>query len=72
MENPPKYLRTVPKVVPEGLVIVHSHIRPRAILGDHGFRAWLQRPNENVEICDCGWAPQLSVHYCAAWTKKKD
>ena len=58
------YLTLVPKVVPSGKIIVHNHIRPRRVLGDGGFRAWITDPDdEKYELCTCGWARHLSEHY---------
>ena len=49
----------------------------RGRLGVAGFRAWIAAPDDDeriatyardharydVERCDCGWAPELPVHY---------
>jgi hypothetical protein len=59
-----EYLRTVPDAVPAGRVVVHNRVRPAAVLGERGFRAWLQAPDaDKLEECDCGWAPRLGTHY---------
>jgi hypothetical protein len=55
------YIFDVPlKLPPEGLAIVHSHDRHDAhtLPGAHGFRAWIQSPDEEplIESCDCGWS----------------
>jgi hypothetical protein len=58
------YLTLVPKVVPSNKIIVHNHVRPRRVLGDGGFRAWIADPDdEKYERCTCGWARHLSEHY---------
>jgi hypothetical protein len=45
---------------PEGLVIVHSHDRHDAhtVPTAHGFRAWMQSPDDEplIEACECGWS----------------
>ncbi len=46
-----EYLDKVPAVVPEGRVIVHNHVRPVKRLGEGEFRAWLQVPDERLEVC---------------------
>jgi len=57
------YLTAIPKVVPEGKIVVHNHIRPAVRLGVRGFRAWLADKGDPVyERCDCDWAPRLSEH----------
>jgi hypothetical protein len=59
-----EYLKTVPKSVPEGRVVVHNSVRPTRRLGLNGFRAWVQRPgDEKLEVCLCGWAWHLGQHY---------
>ena len=61
-----RYLSRLPKPgeVPVGKVIVHNQVRPSRRL-DRGFRAWLQALGDEppVEICPCGWAPELGPHY---------
>jgi hypothetical protein len=49
--------------VPPGLVAVHNSVRPAQRTGTRGFRAWVERPHDRLEPCDCGWAPDLDVHY---------
>ncbi len=59
-----KYLRSMPKYVPAGKVVVHNHVRPQRGLGMDGFRAWLQSPDPaRLVECDCKWAPELSQHF---------
>jgi hypothetical protein len=58
-----RYLAGVPKQVPSGRVVVHNHVRPARRLGERGFRAWTQLPDESLVVCDCGWALHLTEHY---------
>lgn len=58
-----EYLSKIPSGVPEGWVVVHSHVRPTRRLGSRGFRAWLAEPRDRLEVCGCDWAPQLGEHY---------
>jgi hypothetical protein len=39
------YLRSVPKAIPPGQVLVHNTVRPTRRLGSRGFRAWLSVPD---------------------------
>jgi hypothetical protein len=57
----PDYIFDVPLTSPpRGLVIVHSHDRHDAdtIPSAHGFRAWIQSPDDEplIEPCNCGWS----------------
>jgi len=57
-----RYLRAPPASaakVPEGKVVVHNHVVGFA----GGFRMWTQFPEDKLEVCSCGWAPQLGTHY---------
>jgi hypothetical protein len=53
--------------VPAGFVLVHNQVRPvQRIMGMNGSRYWLLRtdnPELKVEVCDCGFAPELGRHY---------
>jgi hypothetical protein len=53
--------------IPAGLVVVHNQVRPpERQLGTRGFRAWLSPPNpagHEIEVCNCGWAPELGRHF---------
>jgi hypothetical protein len=51
------------ELIPDGVVVVHNHVRPRRRLGYDGFRAWVQRPTDRLEVCPCTWAPEAGVHY---------
>jgi hypothetical protein len=57
------YIQRLPdpeEIAPDEL-IVHNHVRPHRIIGQNGFRAWLQRMADWIEPCDCGWAKR--PHY---------
>jgi hypothetical protein len=59
-----RYLRRIPREVPADVVVVHNHVRPTRHLGSRGFHAWLQAPDaDRLEVCECGWAPELESHY---------
>ena len=58
-----RYLFGVPAGVRTGRVVVHNHMRPTRRLGEGGFQAWTQFPDERLVVCDCGWARGLSEHY---------
>jgi hypothetical protein len=59
-----EYLFELPASVPAGKVLVHNNVRPTRQLGSLGFRAWLSPPDRlKLEVCGCGWAPQLGQHY---------
>ena len=65
------YLGRLPKAVPSGKILVHNHIRRPARsedIGVRGFRVWLQLTayDDDVVVCDCGWAPELGKHYITA------
>ena len=72
------YLRSIPDGPdPLGRVIVHNFVRRPSEeeirelaelfgedeLGHRGFRAWWAEPAGDVVPCDCGWRPELGVHY---------
>jgi len=57
------YLQRLPEAIPEGQFLVHNSAPPMRPLGSHGFRAWLQAQDEHLEPCDCGWTPELGMHY---------
>ena len=59
-----RYLSRVPSTVPPGDVLVHNGVYPVALYGgDRGSRFWLHSPSDKLEPCDCGWAPEIDVHY---------
>jgi hypothetical protein len=58
-----KYLSRLPAAVPPGQILVHNTISSSRRLGSRGFRAWLDKPSETVEPCDCGWLAELGPHY---------
>jgi hypothetical protein len=64
-----KYLTKPPRFLPIGKVLVHNHVNSRP--GSRGFRAWLDDPNEQYEVCTCGWAPHLE-HYRVKLTPAKN
>jgi hypothetical protein len=57
------YLRRIPKVIPDGMVVVHNNVRPTRRLSSRGFRAWLEPRHAALMVCACGWAPELVEHY---------
>ena len=57
------YLDRIPATIPDGWVLVHNSVRPTRCLGYRGFRAWLQAPSDRLELCACGWAPEVGDHY---------
>ena len=76
-KNPPgwRYISRTPRKIPAGRVVVHNHVRPRRDMSDvplgfNGFRAWtqlLEVCDYDLEVCDCGWASELGMHYRVAW-----
>ena len=65
-----RYVRSIPKRVPPGLILVHNHVvpvgvGPRATLapGVNGFRAWFERRRRGHRVCRCGWAPDIAKHF---------
>jgi len=67
-----KNLFQVPTTIPPGKVLVHnliSHDR-NTVPGTNGFRAWFDKRRFYYEICSCGWAPHLGVHYCEQETEE--
>ena len=58
--EPVRYVRlgTIPKSIPAGHVLVHSHLA-HAVgqpSGVEGFRAWTQKPSRRLVRCKCGWS----------------
>src|SRR5262245_47599338 len=62
------YLRTVPKVIPDGWRLVHNRVVPTRHLGNRGFRAWITNKRRGLKPCPCGFAPELGVHYRIGYT----
>jgi hypothetical protein len=61
-----RYLRAVPKKnARAGRFLWHNFPPgdPNRILGDGGFRAWVEPVKDEARACDCGWAPHLGLHY---------
>jgi hypothetical protein len=68
------YLTKIPRVLPEGRVLVHNHIIPQRELGMNGFRAWTRQLDDTLEPCHCAWAGvnlHGKPHYrvAAVWAK---
>jgi hypothetical protein len=36
-----------------------------------GFRAWEDDPAPQYVVCDCGWRPELGIHYRVAGTRER-
>ena len=62
-QRPRAYLTRLPKAIPIASVLVHNRVPSRRTLGVDGFRAWLEIPNPRIEVCNCGWAPEIGEHY---------
>lgn len=60
-----RYLTSIPRTpIPKGKIVVHNHVRPTALLGGNGFRAWTDVPDAKYERCRCQWAAGiLKEHY---------
>ena len=66
------YLQRLSTTVPSSLVLVHNHVQPTRRLGSRGFRAWLSAPDAtHLEVCPCGWAPELGRHYRVSRAQKE-
>jgi hypothetical protein len=50
---------------PPGQILVHNQGKStrRTFQSAHGFRAWWAEPGAEFILCDCGWRPDLGVHY---------
>jgi hypothetical protein len=59
------YQHGVATAAPEGMILVHNHIRhgARTRSGTNGFRFWNAAPAPKYVFCDCGWRVDLGVHY---------
>jgi hypothetical protein len=65
----PEYLSKMPCKVQDRKVLVHNQVYPVARQpGARGSRIWLQGLSDNPKLvaCECGWAPELGVHYRVA------
>ena len=54
-----RYVRAIPRELPEGIVLVHNSVLPRQRFrtGMRGFRAWTQKfDGRRLEVCPCDWA----------------
>ena len=69
-----RFLFQFPKKVPNEFIIVHSYLTARLqlgepgypgwrMLGQGGFRIWVDMPHPDYVVCNCGWAPHLEEHY---------
>jgi hypothetical protein len=41
--------------MPEGLYLVHNHVKPVSPLGINGFRAWIQLHKRDLVECRCNF-----------------
>jgi hypothetical protein len=52
---------------PPGQILVHNRVRSTPTRqGGRGFRAFWTAPGKEFALCDCGWLPDLGVHYVVA------
>lgn len=67
-----KYIAHIPRTLPEGKVLVHSHILLQRPIGWNGSRMWIQDLDDTVALCNCGreWWTHLP-HYVPAWVVKE-
>lgn len=58
------YVNAIPRELPDGVVLVHNHVRPASPIGMSGFRIWCQSPSDEPElvVCDCGWPRHSKTH----------
>ncbi len=68
-----EYLDKLPTAVPAGRVLVHNNVRPvERRQGTRGSRYWLYPPDPvKLEVCDCGWAPELGEHFRVIAARKR-
>jgi hypothetical protein len=69
------YMSKIPLAIPARQVLVHNYVTPPTRrLGTRGFRAWLASASAaDLELCPCGWAPELPRHYrivVTAWAPR--
>ena len=52
---------------PKGWLLAHNSVRPAAVDTRHGTggfrRFWVPPPGLGLHLCDCGWRPDLGLHY---------
>ena len=66
--NNGNYVSTIPTGIPVCQCVIYNNadlgITPRRKPDVQGFRAWLAPLDPlSVEVCACGWAPELPVHF---------
>jgi hypothetical protein len=63
-----KYIDHIPRTLPEGKVLVHSHVLLQRPIGRNGSRMWIQDLDGTVSLCNCGreWWKHLP-HYIPTW-----
>ena len=60
------------KAAAPGRVLVHNHVTPLAEQsGTRSFRAWEDGPAPQYVVCDCGWRPELGIHYRVSGTRER-
>jgi hypothetical protein len=58
-----EYLDRLPQALPQdGRVLVHNNVRPARRAGCE-VSGMLQPLADALEVCDCGFAPELGRHY---------
>jgi hypothetical protein len=50
------YVKAIPRELPDGMVLVHNHVRPARRIGTRGFRAWTSKLDDSLVVCPCDWA----------------
>jgi hypothetical protein len=68
MQNKTRYCyNSLPRTVKPGRFLVHNHVRPVAMLGLNGFRAWTQEGRKGLVRCRCDFGgcenAELHEHY---------
>ena len=68
-----KYIEHIPRVLPEGKVLVHSHVLLQRPIGRNGSRMWIQDLDDTVSLCNCGreWWKHLP-HYVPSSAVQKN
>ena len=60
-----KYVTSVPKKIPAGMVLCHNPVRTvseNQRSGVDGFRLFIEDADQCVE-CRCGWEPERAPHH---------